>query len=118
MTEDSANSTKYFKAKQMKLIRTDGQSEIEGGIEELASTLAIWHGENPDLYEDLFSKMVQGEWLPEIPLEVCVDIVEGMGLRLFNDDGTPASKETVASLGRRAWERLQEIIGLEVSDEF
>ena len=101
----------------MKLVRAEGQFEIEGEFEELANALALWHGENHDLYEDLFSKMAQGEWLPEIPPEVCVDIVEGMGLRLFNDDGTPASREMVASLGKRAWERLQEIIELEVSDE-
>jgi len=102
----------------MKLVRTEGQFEIEGEFEDLANALALWHGENPDLYEDLFSKMVQGEWLPEIPPGVCIDIVEGMGLRLFNDDGTPASQEMVASLGQRAWERLQEIVELEVSDEF
>ena len=101
----------------MKLVRTEGQFEIEGEFEELANALALWHGENPDLYEDLFSKMAQGEWLPEIPPEVCVDIVESMGLRLFNDDGTPASPDIVASLGLRAWERLQEIVEMEVSDD-
>ena len=99
-------------------MRTEGQAEIEGDFERLADTLALWHAEDTNLYEALFSQIAQGEWLPEIPPELCTKIVQGMGLRLFNDDGTPASNEMVERLGRRAWERLQEIVGMEVSDEF
>lgn len=101
----------------MKLVRTEGQFEIEGHFEELANTLALWHAEDTDLYEGLFSKIVRGEWLADIPPEICLDIVEGMGLKLLNDDGTPASQDSVVSLGRRAWERLQEIVGMEAAEE-
>ncbi len=101
----------------MKLVRSEGQFEIEGQFEELANTLALWHAEDTDLYEELFSQIVRGEWLADIPPEICLDMVEGTGLKLLNDDGTPASPNTVVSLGRRAWERLQEIVGMEVAEE-
>ena len=101
----------------MKLVRTEGQFKIEGDFEELANTLALWHAEDTGLYEELFSHLVQGEWLADIPPEICLDMVQGMGLKLLNDDGTPASPDTVMSLGRRAWERLQEIVGMEAAEE-
>jgi len=102
----------------MKLVRTEGQFEIEGDFEELANTLALWHAEDTGLYEELFSHIVQGKWLADIPPEICVDMVQGMGLKLLNDDGTPALYDTVESLGRRAWERLQEIVEMEAAEEF
>jgi len=101
----------------MKLVRTDSQAEIEGHLEELADTLALWQAEDTNLYETLFSQIAQGEWLPDIPPEICTGIVHGMGLRLLNDDGTPASNAMVERLGRRVWERLQAIVEMEVSDE-
>jgi len=101
----------------MKLVRTEGQAEIKGEFEELANTLALWHGENSNLYEEVFSQIARGEWLADIPPEICVGMVRGMGLKLLNDDGTPASQDTVERLGRRAWERLQEIVDMEVTEE-
>jgi hypothetical protein len=101
----------------MKLVRSEGQFEIEGQFEELANTLALWHAEDTDLYEELFSQIVRGEWLADIPPDICLDMVKGTGLKLLNDDGTPASPDTVVSLGRRAWERLQEIVGMEAAEE-
>ncbi len=101
----------------MKLVRSEGQFEIKGHFEELANTLALWHAEDTDLYEELFSQIIRGEWLADIPPEICLDMVEGTGLKLLNDDGTPASPDTVVSLGRRAWERLQEIVGMEAAEE-
>jgi len=102
----------------MKLARAEPQTEIEGRFEDLAEMLAMWHAEDTNLYEELFSQVSQGEWLPEIPPELCVHIVQGTGLRLLNDDGTPASPDTVVSLGERAWEKLLQIVELEVEDEF
>ena len=101
----------------MKLVRSEGQFEIKGKFEELANTLALWHAEDTDLYEELFSQIIRGEWLADIPPEICRDMVVGTGLKLLNDDGTPASPDTVVSLGRRAWERLQEIVGMEAAEE-
>lgn len=101
----------------MKLVRTEGQAEVKGDFEELATTLALWHAEDTGLYEELFSQIARGEWRADIPPDLGVEIVEGMGLRLFNDDGTPASRDTVVKLGRRTWERLQEIVEMEVADE-
>jgi len=102
---------------KVKLARVEGQFEIEGSFEELANTLALWHAEDTEVYEEVFSRIAQGEWLTDMPPKVCVDIVEGTGLRLLNDDGTPASPDTVVSLGQRAWERIQEIVELEAADE-
>ncbi|MFC2122967.1 hypothetical protein ACFLRP_04695 [Bacteroidota bacterium] len=102
----------------MKLVRAEPQTEIEGSFDDLTEMLAMWHGEDTNLYEELFSQISQGEWMPEIPPELCVHIVEGNGLRLLNDDGTPASKDTVVSLGERAWEKLLQIVELEAEDEF
>ncbi|MFC1906955.1 hypothetical protein ACFLW8_02600 [Chloroflexota bacterium] len=102
----------------MKLIRAEPQTEIEGSFEDLAETLAMWHAEDVNLYEELFSRVSQGDWLPEIPPEMCLHIVQGTGLQLMNDDGTPASHDTVVSLGERAWEKILQIVELEVEDEF
>ena len=101
----------------MKLARNEGQFEIEGSFEELANTLALWQAEDTEVYEAVFSRIAQGEWLADMSEEACVDMVEGTGLKLLNDDGTPASHNTVVSLGQRVWERLQEIIDLEAADE-
>lgn len=102
----------------MKLVRAEPRTEIEGSFEDLAETLAMWHAEDASLYEELFSQVAQGDWLPEIPPELCMDIVQGTGLLLLNDDGTPASPETVASLGQRAWEKMAQIVEMEVEDEY
>jgi len=102
----------------MKLLRTEPQTEIEGSFEDLADMLAVWHAEDTNLYEELFSQISQGDWLPEIPPEMCLHIVQGTGLQLLNDDGTPASHDTAVSLGERAWEKLLQIVELEVEDEF
>lgn len=101
----------------MKLVRIGSEFEIKGTFEDLANTLAIWQAENTELYEESFSQTAQGEWMPDIPPEACVDIVEGTGLKLLNDDGTPASYDTVVRLGQRTWERLQEVVEMEVAGE-
>ena len=101
----------------MKLVRTEVESEVKGDFDELATTLALWHAEDTELYEELFSQIARDEWRADIPPELGIEIVEGMGLRLFNDDDTPASRDTVVQLGQRTWERLQEIVEMEVADE-
>jgi len=102
----------------MKLVRIEGQAEIEGDFEELANNLVLWYAEDADLYQEVFSQITQGEWLADIPPEICVDMVQGKGLRLLNDDGTPASHDTVVRLGQRTWEKLKEIVEMEVAEEF
>ena len=102
----------------MKLVRIEGQGETEGNFEELANTLALWYAEDTDLYQELYSQIAQGEWLADISPEICVDIIHGKGLKLLNDDGTPASHDMVVSLGQRAWEKLKEIVDMEVAEEF
>ncbi len=102
----------------MKLVRAEPQTEIEGSFDDLAETLAMWHAEDVNLYEELFSQLSHGDWLPEIPPEMCLHIVQGTGLQLLNDDGTPASPDTVVSLGEKAWEKILQIVELEVEDEF
>jgi hypothetical protein len=43
--------------------------------------------------------------------------VRGIGLELLNDDGTPASPDTVVRLGQLVWEKLQAIAEMGLEEE-
>jgi hypothetical protein len=101
----------------MKVVKPGQQIEITGSLEKLADTIALGRAEAEGYNNEMFTQMTPGDWLTPVPDETYIGLVRGIGLELLNDDGTPASPDTVVRLGQLVWEKLQAIAEMGLEEE-